>query len=219
LKLHDISGLKKRLPKVPGIHGKEEYFNSVVLVPLMAVGDEYHFVFQKRSQKIRQGGEISFPGGMYDQNEDKSIEDTAIRETYEEMGIPKDKITIVGPLDTLVAPLHATVDAFIGIVDIKSLDEIKINPDEVEYAFSVPVSFFQNYEPEKYKARIIIEPSYIDKEGRKVVLFPSRELGIPEMYTKPWGGVTYDIYVYKVHGEVIWGITSRFIYDIVKKLK
>jgi len=219
LKVRDLSKLKKNLPRIPGIHRKEEYFNSVVLIPLMVIGDEYHFIFQKRSLNIRQGGEISFPGGMYDPMEDKNIKHTALRETFEEMGIPKDRVTIIGAVDTLVAPQGMTVDAFIGIVHIDSLNELSINKDEVEYAFTVPVSYFEKNEPEKYKARVTIEPSYIDKDGREVVLFPAKDLDIPEIYRKPWGSRFINIYVYKVQGEVIWGITARLVYDFVNRLK
>lgn len=211
--------LKKRLPKVPGILSKDEFFNSVILIPLIMLEDEWHFVFQKRSASIRQGGEICFPGGMYDPTEDKSIEQTAIRETCEEMGITPDKINIVGFMDTMVAPMGTTVDAFVGILKIKGLHELDINRDEVEYAFTVPVSYFENHEPERYKARVMIEPSYIDNEGREVMLFPAGELGIPQSYSRPWGGRMYNILIYNVKNEIIWGITARFIYDVVERLK
>ena len=76
-----IEGLKDKLPVVPGINGKEEYFNSAALVLLMLVNEEYHFVFEKRAANIRQAGEICFPGGKFDPDQDASFLDTAIRET------------------------------------------------------------------------------------------------------------------------------------------
>lgn len=214
-----LEALQGRLPKIPGILGRGEYFNSVVLIPLMWSEGEYHFIFQKRNSGIRQGGEICFPGGMHDPGEDNTLEETAVRETYEEMGIARDKIKILGAVDTMVTPMGVMVDAFLGILYIKSLDELRLNKDEVDYAFSVPVSYFETHEPDKYQARVMVEPSYKDKDGREVVLFPSKELDIPAVYRKPWGGRMYKILVYKVKGETIWGITAKFIYHVVSMLR
>lgn len=209
-----------KLPATPGIHGKSEYVNTCVLVLLMMVEGEYHFVFEKRSPDIRQGGEICFPGGVFDPNKDTSFLQTAIRETVEELGISEDKLTVLGASDTLVAPLGVTVDAFVGIADIDSLDQLRVNTREVEYVFSVPVSYFEECEPEKYSAMVTIHPSYVDKEtGEEVILLPAEQLGLPERYTKPWGGSKYNVYAYRVEKGVIWGITARFIYEIIKKLK
>lgn len=218
MKEGDLKILKERLPRVPGIQGRDEYLNSVILLPLVLLSGEYHLLFQKRSPFIRQGGEISFPGGVFDPKKDGDIRDTALREMFEEMGIPADKVDIAGRMDTVLAPMGAAVDAFIGTVGIKSMDEVCINRDEVEYAFTVPVSHFTSVQPERYSARLVIDPSNMDEEGREVVTFPARELGLPEMYYAPWTGRRYSILVYRVHGEVIWGITARFVHDLVKKL-
>lgn len=219
MKLEELGKLKDKLPISPGINGRDEYFNSVVLVPLALLEGEYHFIFQKRNSKIRQGGEISFPGGMYSPEEDKDIMSTATRETFEEMGISEDKITIIGALDTVIAPAGVVVDAFLSVISINSLDEITINKDEVEYAFTVPVSYFETHEPYVYKVRVMIEPSYIDNDGSEIILLPSRELNLPKIYENPWGGRLSKVYVYKYMNEVIWGITARFVYDIMAKLK
>lgn len=128
--IDEFERIRGQLSFDEGIHGKEEYFNSVVLVLLVPINGEYHFVFQKRCVNIKQGGEICFPGGKVDENDD-TLENVAIRETTEEMGIPKEKILIIGRLNTIVAPMGATVDAFIGIAKI-GIEEICINPREVE---------------------------------------------------------------------------------------
>ena len=215
----ELELLLKKLPSQPGIHSREEYINTAVLILLILMNGEYHFIFQKRAPHIRQSGEICFPGGIY-RVEDGTRQQTAIRETVEELGIPSEKIRIIGVLDTMLAPMGATVDAFVGVADLKSLDEIIPNGDEVELVFTVPVSFFENYEPQKYEAIIKIHPTILDeKSGKEVVLFPTKELGLPDRYAKPWGGMRHTIYVYKVKQGIIWGITARFIVDFVKKLK
>jgi hypothetical protein len=112
------------------------------------------------------------------------------------------------------------VDAFVGIADIKSLDEIEPNRDEVASVFSVPVSFFEAHAPREYHALLKVHPTDVDETtGKEVVLFPALELGLPERYTKPWGGMKHMIYVYDVGQEMIWGITARFVVDIVNRLK
>jgi len=212
-----LEDLIKKLPEVPGINGKEECFNSAVLVLLMLVDEEYHFIFQKRSATIRQAGEICFPGGRFEPDKDVDFKETAIRETVEELGVDSDKIRVIGTLDTIMVTMGTTVDAFLGVIKIGSLDELQINTAEVERVFSIPVSYFENTEPEVYKVNVIAHPSYINQVGEEVILLPAKELGLPERYTRPWGNITNNIFVYKVQGEIIWGITARLIKDVVKK--
>jgi peroxisomal coenzyme A diphosphatase NUDT7 len=215
----ELEQLRNRLPKYPGIQFREEYVNSAVLVLLVFLEGEYHFVFQKRGPNIRQNDEISFPGGVC-QPEDESPEHTAVRETVEEMGIPVEKIRVIGQLDTMIAPMGAIVDAFVGVADIKGLDEILPSRDEVAEVFTIPVSYFENNAPQEYKAMLKVHPVALDdKTGKEIVLFPARELGLPERYEKPWGNMKHAIYVYKVGQRMIWGLTARLILDFVRRLK
>lgn len=211
--------LKDKLPELPGINGREDFINSVVFVPLVIIDDECCLLFEKRNPKIRQGGEVCFPGGIYDPEKDSSRVNTALRETLEEIGIGKDRISILGALDAVVAPLGTIVDACIGLMHIDSLDELVINHDEVDYVFTVPLSHFEFNEPEIYHTRVFAHPFYNDSEGNKITLFPSEELGVPEMYHKPWGGRNLKVYVYRYGNEIIWGITARFVFDVVNKIR
>ena len=214
-----IEQLQNKLPAHPGIQAKAEYVNTAVLVLLAFFNGEYHFVFQKRGPRIRQAGELCFPGGLF-HPEDSTPEQTAVRETVEELGLPATKINVIGALDIQIALLGATVEAFVAVADIKSLDELKPNKDEVELVFTVPVSYFEKNEPQKYHAMLKVHPTIVDETtGKEITLFPARELGLPEKYTKPWGGMKHTIYVYPVPQGLIWGITARFIVDVVNKLK
>ncbi len=200
---------------MPSLEGRDEYFRSVVLLLLIPVGDEYHILFEKRASGIRQGGEISLPGGQ-DDDADESREATAIRETVEELGISGERIKIAGRLDSIFAPMGALVDVFVGVSDV-ALADIKPNRDEVEKAFALPVSFFQEKEPDEYKVRVEVHPSYTDrKTGEEVVLLPSKELGLPARYWKSWGGFTHKVFVYRTSEGVIWGITARIIREFLK---
>jgi NTP pyrophosphohydrolases including oxidative damage repair enzymes len=214
-----LKSLRCKLPVCPGINGKEEYFNSAVLVLLMLINGEYHFVFEKRAAKIRQAGEICFPGGKFDPDQDTNFRETALRETVEELGVLTEDICILGSLDTVFANMGATVDAFLGVINLSSLDDLKINTDEVEKVFTIPVSYFENTQPETYKVNIVVNPSYINETGEEVLIFPAQKLGLPERYTRPWGNIMSNIYVYRVAEVTIWGITARIIKDVTAKIK
>ncbi|MEG6522299.1 NUDIX hydrolase [Desulfotomaculum sp. 1211_IL3151] len=209
--------IQQKLDREPAILDREEYFNSVVLMLLIKIEGEYHFIFQKRASTIRQGGEVSFPGGKYEES-DKTYEYTALRETSEEMGIAENKITILGSLGTLVGPMGVIIDTFVGITDI-SIDHIQANPDEVEKIFTVPVEYFIKNQPERYYATVQFHPSHTDeKTKQEIVSFPADILGLPEGYKKPWGKRKYSILVYKTQEEMIWGLTAKLIDNFVKKI-
>ncbi|HPB30534.1 MAG TPA: CoA pyrophosphatase [Candidatus Sumerlaeota bacterium] len=217
MRLEHLEILKQNLPPTPGIYGRDEFLNSVVMALLIPVDGEYHFVFQKRHNAIRQGGEICFPGGGCDPEHDESLERTAIRETVEEMGIPEEKIRIIGRLDTLVMPMRAIVDAFVGVADIP-FEAIRPNQKEVESIFATPVSFFETHKPEVYEIRTVMQSRFQDERGREVVLFPAREMNLPEKYHIRWESGRYKVYVYRLPEGILWGLTARIVRDIVKRL-
>jgi peroxisomal coenzyme A diphosphatase NUDT7 len=214
----DLKKLKKNLPKNPGILRKEEYFNSAVIIPLVNIENEYHFLFEKRAAEIRQGGEICFPGGEFDKD-DKSFKETAIREAMEELGIERNKINILGALDTFIGPMGVTVDSFIAELKIKNLSELKIDKKEVEKIFTIPVSFFQNNPPEIYHVRMEFHSSFIDQDGISVELFPVKKLNLPKRYHAPWGGIKHKVLVYKTENEIIWGITAALVHEAAMRIK
>jgi peroxisomal coenzyme A diphosphatase NUDT7 len=213
----DFDKIKAQLGFEEGIHGKEEYFNSVVLVLLVPIDGEYHFVFEKRAAEIRQGGEICFPGGKIDEA-DTSLEQVALRETYEEMGIPADKIEIIGRVNTLVAPMGVTVDAFVGIANV-SLDDLPVNAQEVERVITLPVSYFLTHSPERYSVKVEVHSTTVDSAtGEQIVLLPVEQLGLPERYKKPWGNYLYKVLAYPTGQGIIWGITARIVNDVAEKI-
>ena len=77
-----------------GFYGEKSYRKAAVMALLIEVDQKPHFVFQERNKNIRQGGEVSFPGGGFDKELDFTLLDTAVRETVEEMGIKKESIEI-----------------------------------------------------------------------------------------------------------------------------
>jgi coenzyme A diphosphatase NUDT7 len=210
-----IDRLKQNLPEHPGILGREDLVNTAVIVPLVFFDGDPHFLFQKRSETIRQGGEICFPGGRFDVHKDMDIRETAIRETSEELGIHRNAITIIGQLDTLVAHMGVTVDSFVATLSIGSPEELNINRSEVERIFFLPLSLFRNA-PEEYSVLLSIQPSVTDELGNEKVLFPAKELSLPDRYTRPWGHVRHNVYAYRTGEGVIWGITAAIIRAVIR---
>jgi hypothetical protein len=70
-----------------------------VLVPLyLDERSEPHLVLTRRRMDLRRhAGEISFPGGRRD-GDDASLMETALREAEEEIGLPRDRATVLGEL-------------------------------------------------------------------------------------------------------------------------
>ena len=213
-----LENITLALTNSPEILGKDKYFNSAVLVPLVLVEDKFHFLFEKRADHIRQGGEVSFPGGEFDSKKDQGLRHTALRETTEELGLSADEIKIIGKVGTLVAPMGVTVDAFVGVLSIKNLDELLVDKNEVEKVFLVPVDHFLKKKPEEYTVKLEVHPSYKDEDGKMVELLPVQKLGLPARYSKPWKNGFHRILVYNSTEEVIWGITAEIVFELCRMI-
>jgi 8-oxo-dGTP pyrophosphatase MutT (NUDIX family) len=105
--------------------------DAAVLIPLYLDGGELHAVYTKRRDDLsKHAGEISFPGGRPDfPGEDLMV--TALRESEEEIGLPRDEVEVVGalpPVGTFVTgyKIHPYVGA------IRAGHEWTMQPTEVE---------------------------------------------------------------------------------------
>jgi 8-oxo-dGTP pyrophosphatase MutT (NUDIX family) len=92
--------------------------DAAVLVPLYIEGGELHAVFTKRREDLRRHpGEISFPGGRYDEGE-PDLQSTALREAVEEIGLPSSAVELIGALQP--TPTIATgyaIYPFVGLIE------------------------------------------------------------------------------------------------------
>jgi 8-oxo-dGTP pyrophosphatase MutT (NUDIX family) len=92
--------------------------DAAVLVPLYLQDGRLHAVFTKRREDLRRHpGEISFPGGRYEEGE-ADLTATALREAEEEIGLPPEAVEIVGALQP--TPTIATgyaVYPFVGMIE------------------------------------------------------------------------------------------------------
>lgn len=218
MKTSDLTKLINNLPTSPEIQGRQDFFNSAVIVPLVEIDESYHLLFEKRAANIKQPSEICFPGGKYDPETDQSYQETAIRETEEEIGIARSQIDVIGRLNTLITPMGVIVETFPAIIKTDSLDTLTINDGEVEKVFTVPVTFFQENKPDLYNLRVEIHPTITDRQGNTKTLFPAQDLDLPEKYHTSWGGNKMRVLVYKTPDETIWGITAEIIYNLINLL-
>ncbi|MGL4253610.1 MAG: NUDIX hydrolase [Fusobacteriaceae bacterium] len=212
----NFKDLKDRIGFHEKFIGREKYFNSAVIVLLVEDREEQYLLFQKRAQGIRQGGEISFPGGKIDKVDSNSLE-TALRECYEEIGLPEDKINVLGKLGTHLIPSGILVEAYLGKIDVSSLGDLKLNKQEVERCFLVPVKFFLDNQPRIEKLQVETLP-YYEEDGKRYI-FPYEELNLPERYRSPWKSQPREVYFYHYDGELIWGITADIVFEFLKYLK
>lgn len=213
-----LDQLRQKLPEYPGILGSEQYMKTAVLVPLLSKNDECHLLFQERSDHIRQGGEICFPGGKFEPEYDQNVLDTAIRETCEETGIDRSQIDILGPLNFYVAPAGVIIYPYVALLNISDEDELNPN-QEVKTLFTRSIEWFVTNPPERYHAAIEIKPHYENENGEQEKLLPVEELGLPDRYATSWTTRKHRIFVYKSGQYKIWGMTAELIRELVGILK
>ena len=118
-----------------------DYTQASVLLPLFIRDEQYWLLFTKRANTVEyHKGEISFPGGVVDEDDD-SLEGTAKRETFEEIGIREEDIEILGQLDDIPTMMSRfIIHPFVGVVPFPYV--FTINRREVEHLIEVPLRFF-----------------------------------------------------------------------------
>ena len=96
------------------VHGRTK---AAVLIPIYEDRGELHIVLTRRRHDLSShAGEISFPGGRRDED-DADLVMTALRETEEEIGLPRDAVRVLGALPpTPTVATNFGVYPFVGLI-------------------------------------------------------------------------------------------------------
>jgi 8-oxo-dGTP pyrophosphatase MutT (NUDIX family) len=139
----------------------KSYGFSAVLVPLYEKKGEYFVLFTKRTSKVKyHKAQLSFPGGAFNP-QDGDLKSTALRETFEEIGIRPEDVDILGELDD-VATLTSRyiITPFVGFIPYPY--KFKVNSEEVEKILVVPLKVLGEGEGQcEYEGEIIWGATFI----------------------------------------------------------
>ncbi len=123
--------------RLPGREGAPT--PAAVLVPLVNRPDGLTVLFTERSADLPDHpGQISFPGGRVEP-EDIDVEAAALREAEEEIGLPRDRVSVLGRLADYETVTGYRVTPVVGWVEPPFV--VKPDPVEVADVFEVPLAF------------------------------------------------------------------------------
>lgn len=197
----ELPGISAQVLMAPCVKGipfrsfkpKTNYKSSAVLIPIIETEPEqYDILFTLRSERLNShSGQISFPGGKADDGE--TPEETALRETFEEIGV-NNNINIIGSMSTLyVPPSNSQITPIIAL--LKGKPDTQIDANEVEEVFTIGLEYFVNEVNVQYTTRQFdgqdVEIPYWDVH-RKNILWGATAMILSEL-----------IYLYKEYQELI----------------
>nr|WP_216612170.1 CoA pyrophosphatase [Vibrio sp. RE86] len=143
-----------------------------VLIGFVERENGLNVLFTKRARHLKHHpGQISFPGGKFEQD-DSILSETALRETFEEVGIERHQISIFGQMPELVTISQFTVTPFLAFIspDYKS----QIDKNEVDEVFEVP-------------AKIVLDRKQLHSQQFQVNNFSHRVFGLNYKHHFIWG--------------------------------
>jgi len=111
--------------------------SSVLMLLFPDYGKINTCLIRRPATMRNHSGQIAFPGGKFEP-EDKDLIQTALRESYEEIGTDANQVEIIGALTPLYVKVsNFTINPFLGWMD--TLPDFKIDNHEVEDLIIIPV--------------------------------------------------------------------------------
>ena len=184
----------------PGLMGaRKEY---AVLCPFVERDDGPHLLFEVRAAGLRQGGEVCFPGGRMEPGE--TPVQCALRETEEELSIPRGEIEVFGASDFICNQRGFLLRPVLGVVSPAGMAALRPSPSEVAEVFTVPLAFFRENPPQVWTYDLLPQ---VPED------FPYEAVGIQPDY--PWAKGRTEVPVWYWQGRAVWGMTARIVKDIL----
>jgi 8-oxo-dGTP pyrophosphatase MutT (NUDIX family) len=159
-----------------------------VLLLLYDADGETHLLFTKRTELVEHHkGEICFPGGRQEAGDDDLFA-TAVRETFEEVGISPAHMERIGQLDDIVSRgSNFVISPFVGFLTTAAPYHYSHADHEVDEILEIPLAHL------------------LDETNGGVEL---RHLD----------GQDVEMPFYRFHGHVIWGATARILAQFLRLL-
>lgn len=122
---------------------------AAVLAPIIARPEGWTMLFTRRAEETpAHPGQISFPGGRV-QASDTDACDTALRETFEEIGLPRHRVEPLGAFDRYETGTGFRITPIVGL--IRPGFDLTLDPREVAAVFEAPLSFL--FDPANHERR------------------------------------------------------------------
>jgi 8-oxo-dGTP pyrophosphatase MutT (NUDIX family) len=161
---------------------------AAVLIPLQRIQGQWYVLFTRRNAKLLEhSGQVAFPGGRSDP-QDPDPETTALRETWEEIGIKPSDVEVLGRLPSLLTITNYLVTPIVGNIPYPYIFLPAI--DEVSRIFTIPLDWLAD--PANHEIRQRVLPAPFDPVS--------------------------VIYFHEYDGEILWGATARFTMCLLKIL-
>lgn len=157
------------------------------------VGEIGVLLTQRTEHLTVHAGQISFPGGRAEP-EDADATATALRETFEEIGLVSAQIEVLGAMPTLATGTGFIITPIVALV--RPSFELRIEPNEVAEVFEAPLSFLMN--PANHRRHAVDLAN-----GRR------------EFLSIPWDGVDANG---QPRRYFIWGATAAMLRDLYRFL-
>lgn len=185
----------------PGLQqARSEY---AVLAPLLRRPEGLCLLYELRPTQLRHhSGEVCFPGGRVEPGE--TLAHCALRETQEELGIPPERVELLGELDFLYLRSEALMHPFLGLLDPAA--ELRPNPAEVRETFCVPLDWLRAHPPVIYRYPLLPQ---IGED------FPYEQVGASEAYR--WRPGQMEVPVYEGLPHPLWGLTARITWWLLEQ--
>jgi 8-oxo-dGTP pyrophosphatase MutT (NUDIX family) len=131
-----------------------------VLIPLFVRDDTVEILLTRRTDTVlTHKGQISFPGGQREETDIETVE-TALRESYEEIGLEPSRVTVLGELDDVFTAVSSfVITPVVGLVQ-GGLADLRPAPDEVKSLIMVSVDRLLDEKVHTTETRSVGEETY-----------------------------------------------------------